>query len=158
MGSWTRRQSRVPGIRLSQLVQRPACVVLGGRGSYDYKNTFGLRRLPDPSLMLGTPNGLIGLGRPICGSEWHGIPEMAIGRLPVLTDDGLNGVVDKIEAYEAGGDWNPTCNAGDNPDDGGNFPVDSDTLAALINTTLPRGSLYLSEMNISDARSNCCSA
>jgi hypothetical protein len=63
----------------------------------------------------------------------NGIPEVAIGRLPAVSADELEAMIDKIKAYESGqGDWTgKALMIADNADDGGDFAGGSDELASL---------------------------
>jgi hypothetical protein len=75
---------------------------------------------------------------------------MAVGRLPVLTSEELRDLLAKISAYEAGqgegGDWTGRILlAADNPDSAGDFPRDSDRLAALLPPALAAEKVYLSQ-------------
>jgi len=86
--------------------------------------------------MVGTPHGLFASDNrfvDVVGDD--GVPEMAIGRLPVVTESELQDVVAKIIAYEqADGSWaTSVLMVADDPDPAaGDFPVDSDSLASLI--------------------------
>jgi hypothetical protein len=131
----------------------PAYVTLGGRGSYDYKNVLGFGDCLVPPLMMDTGEGLISSDGQLADMTGDGIPVMAIGRLPVLTDDEFNGVVAKIEAYEAGGAWKTNVvMVADIPDAGGNFPADSAAAAALVGTNWGVAEISLSALSIADAR------
>ena len=62
------------------------------------------------------------------------VPEMAIGRLPVVTEEELQEHLDKVFAYEtSGGAWTTkVLMVADDMDDGGDFPADSDDVSALL--------------------------
>lgn len=113
----------------------PRYVVLAGEGTYDYKNILGYGENLVPPLMASTPHGLFAADNQfgdVSGND--SVPEIAIGRLPVMTEAELRDLIDKISDYESsGGSW--TGNAimlADNPDQGGNFPADSDYLADIL--------------------------
>jgi uncharacterized repeat protein (TIGR01451 family) len=114
----------------------PRYAALVGRGTWDYWDRMGAGDNLVPPLLAGTPNGLVAsdvaLGD-LSGDD--GIPEIAIGRIPVLTSQQLLDYVAKIEAYEgAPGDaWQySVLMAADNPDAAGAFPTDSDDVAAIV--------------------------
>ena len=134
----------------------PGYVVLAGEGTYDYKNNRGYADNLLPPLMVATPDGLFASDNRFSDVEGDdGVPEMAIGRLPVVTSDELDVFIDKIVAYEnaGGGDWtNRVLMLADNPDNGGDFPSDSDAIAALLTTEYTTEKIYLSEYSIADAR------
>jgi len=79
------------------------------------------------------------------------VPEIAIGRLPVLTAEELQGVIDKIIAYENTAS-NRIVMLADNQDNGGNFPADSNDIAALVPSGYPVEKIYLSDYSLSSAR------
>lgn len=117
------------------LGQGPEYVVLAGEGTYDYKNILGYGDNLIPVMMVATPYGLFASDvRYGDASGNDGIPEIAVGRLPVLTSAELQAYVDKLTDYEAGGgEWTgKILMLADNPDDGGEFPVDSDYLANFL--------------------------
>jgi hypothetical protein len=113
----------------------PQYVVLVGKGTYDYKDNLGYGENLMPPKMMATPHGLFASDSyfgDVAGDD--GVPEIAVGRLPVMTEVELQALIDKISNYEgSAGSW--TGNAlmlADNPDQGGNFPADSDYLANLL--------------------------
>ena len=55
-----------------------------------------------PPVMVGTPQGLFASDGWLVDSNGNGAPAVAIGRLPVLTAEELQRVVDRIIAYEGG--------------------------------------------------------
>jgi hypothetical protein len=131
-------------------------VVLAGEGTYDYKNNQAYGDNLLPPLMASTPHGLFASDNQfadVVGND--GVPEMAVGRLPVATPDELDAFIDKITAYETGGgDWtNRILMLADNPDDGGNFPSDSDDVAGLLpSNEYEANKIYLSEHSTEEAR------
>jgi hypothetical protein len=113
----------------------PEYVVLAGDGTYDYKDHLGYSGNLVPPILLRTPHGLFASDNyfaDIRGND--GVPEIAIGRLPVVTEEELQTLIDKIADYEnsSGGWTSRVMMLADDPDDGGNFPTDSDILANLF--------------------------
>jgi hypothetical protein len=113
----------------------PDYVVLAGEGTYDYKNHLGYGDNLVPPRLMATPYGIF------ASDNWFGdvmandgVPEIAIGRLPVMTAAELLDYIDKISAYESsGGEWtNRVLMLADNPDNAGDFPHDSTYLANLF--------------------------
>jgi hypothetical protein len=113
----------------------PEYVVLAGEGTYDYKNYLGYGDNLIPPKLMATPDGIF------ASDNWFGdvagndsVPEIAIGRLPVMNAAELQNYIDKISAYESsGGQWtNRVLMLADNPDDAGDFPQDSKYLASLF--------------------------
>jgi len=114
----------------------PRYVVLAGKGSFDYKDHLGLGGNLIPPMLVPTAIGLasadLRLGD-VVGDD--GIPEIAVGRIPVLDSVEFENYVAKIIAYESdqGGAWRDrVLMVSDDADVAGDFPVDSDALAAIL--------------------------
>jgi hypothetical protein len=114
----------------------PRYVTLVGRGTYDYRDVSGFGDNLVPTLLVGSPDGLVASDVALADlSGDDGVPELAIGRLPVLTAAELADYVAKIQAHEgaASGDWQKqVLMLADDADPAGNFPADSDSVAALL--------------------------
>jgi hypothetical protein len=132
-------------------------VVLVGDGTYDYCNLQGRNDNLLPPLLTHTAYGLfasdVSLGD-VVGSDAR--PEVAVGRLPVMNAAELSALIAKIVAYEsalAGASPLDVVLGADVPDQGGDFPLDADAIAAgpLAGAALQR--VYLSELPLADARS-----
>jgi hypothetical protein len=126
----------------------PTYAVLVGDGSYDYKDNLGYGDNLVPPILVSTPKGLFASDNyfgDIKGKD--GVPEIAVGRLPVVTGRELRALIDKISAYEqAGGEWTDrVIMLADNPDDGGDFPSDSDYLATLVTSGYTVDKIYLAD-------------
>ena len=63
-------------------------------------------RLPGPTAKFGTTPTLAG-DAPYGDLNGDGVPEVAVGRLPVHSTDELAGLVQRILAYESSGDFGP---------------------------------------------------
>jgi len=114
----------------------PRYVALAGKGSFDYKDHLGLGGNLIPPMLAPSAGGLVSadlrLGD-VIGDD--GIPEIAVGRIPVLDSGELESYIAKITAYEAdqGGEWRDrVVMVADNPDFAGDFPTDSNALAAIL--------------------------
>ena len=108
--------------------------VLAGKGTYDYKDHLGLGDNLFPVILAKTPTGLFAADKEfgdVKGKD--GLPEIAIGRLPAVTNGELQSMIDKIKAYDGGqGPWTERAlMIADNDDDGGDFASSSDDLAGL---------------------------
>ncbi|MCP4669548.1 MAG: hypothetical protein GY849_24710 [Deltaproteobacteria bacterium] len=134
----------------------PQYVVLAGNGNFDYKDNRGYGDNLVPTLMVNTPYGIFASDNRLADVEGDdGVPEMAIGRLPVMTSQEVEWAVDKIAAYEsgAGGAWTgKVLMVADNPDTGGDFPGDSDEAALLLAPKYTMEKIYLNEHPLGDAR------
>jgi len=110
-------------------------VVLAGEGTYDYKDNLGYGENLIPPIMVNTPRGLFAADNQygdLSGDD--GIPDIAVGRLPVATEEELRSYIKKLSDYEgASGEWTDrVIMAADNCDRGGDFPSDCDRLSQLI--------------------------
>ncbi len=124
----------------------PAYAVILGDGSYDYKDNLGYGDNLVPPLLVSTPYGLFASDNHLGDVKGKdGVPEIAVGRLPVVTGPELRALIDKISAYEqASGEWTDrVIMLADNPDDGGDFPQDSDYLAMLVPSGYAVDKIYL---------------
>jgi hypothetical protein len=133
----------------------PRYVVLVGKGSYDYKDYLGFADNIVPPAMVGTPQGLFPSDNYFADMNGDHIPDMSIGRLPVVTSGELQGFINKIIAFEKAksGDWKSrVLMSADYPENGETFPADSDTVAALIPQGYNVGKIYLSNLSLEEAR------
>jgi hypothetical protein len=108
--------------------------VLIGKGTYDYKDYLAIGDNLCPIILADTPEGLCAADKEfgdVTGKD--GVPEIAIGRLPVISNSELESMIDKIKIYESSqGPWNDVAlMIADNADDGGDFASGSDDLATL---------------------------
>jgi hypothetical protein len=134
----------------------PRAVLLGGKGSYDYRNDTGtavnhvpVQLVPTSTYLFSSDNALAD----VVGND--GVPEVAIGRLPAITAAEMSAMVAKIIAYEQdrGGAWTGRAilTAGV-PDSGGNFTGSSETAAAFLPLSLTPQRIYLTQYSVSTAR------
>ncbi len=133
----------------------PRYVVLIGKGSYDYKDYLGFDDNIVPPAMVGTPQGLFPSDNYFADMNGDHIPDMSIGRLPVVTSGELKGFINKIIAYEKAknGVWKSrVIMSADYPENGETFPADSDAVAALIPQGYNVGKIYLSNLSLQEAR------
>jgi hypothetical protein len=134
----------------------PEYVVLIGEGSFDYKDYLGNGDCVVPPKMVSTPHGLFESDTyygDVAGND--GVPEMALGRLPVMTAGELTTLINKITTYEAGdgAGWvRQVLLVADNPDEGGKFPEDSDEVGQWVPGGYVKQRIYLGEQPIGDVR------
>jgi hypothetical protein len=121
-------------------------VVLVGKGTFDYKNYLDHGDNLVPVILGNTPDGLFAadnLYADIDGID--GFPEIAIGRLPVVSVEELRILVNKIKVYgNSQGSWTDKAMLiADNADSGGEFYLTSENLAKQIDGyALERLSLF----------------
>jgi len=133
----------------------PRYVVLAGDGSLDYKDHMGAGGNLIPSLMVSTPEGLLSSDHRLAdlvGDD--GVPEIAIGRLPVQEPAELSAYVAKLQARDAaGGPWrNQTLWVADDPDHGGEFVDDSEALIVGFAPSFEIQRIYLTELGTAETR------
>lgn len=113
----------------------PRYVVLAGRGTLDYRDLLGYGDNVLPPLLVQSAGGLFPSDNRLADVHGDGLPEMAVGRIPVLTESGLQAFIDKLIAYETGApaEWaRHVLLLSDSPDQGTVFAADSDRIAAQI--------------------------
>jgi hypothetical protein len=142
-------------------VSAPRAVVLAAAGTSDYRDLLGFGGNFVPPLMVSTPGGLsssdLSFGD-LAGND--GVPEVAIGRLPVTTPAELAAALAKIQAYEAEGaaPWTGTAVVvADDPEGGFDFGHDSDTLASRLGGLAPNR-LYLGPLSATQVHTELTSA
>ncbi|MBN1268456.1 MAG: hypothetical protein JXB04_02630 [Kiritimatiellae bacterium] len=139
----------------------PRYVVLAGEGNYDYLNNTGAGGNLLPAMLASTPQGLYASDGWFADIDGDLVPDMAVGRLPVLTPAELSALVGRITGYESGegGRWKQDIVlAADNPDNGGDFPVSSDSIGSLLPRDYALEKVYLSELGLGDARTQLIGA
>jgi hypothetical protein len=111
----------------------PRYATLVGRGTFDYKNFMGAGDCLVPPLLTATPFGLAVSDNRIADlSGEDGVPEIALGRLPLLVSQDVTNYLAKIQAHElASNPWQVLL-AADNPDSAGSFNADSYSVATIV--------------------------
>lgn len=128
-----------------QQKQAPRYVVLAGTGTLDYR---GIQQAPGPvpPMMVKTDNGLFASDSKIADANGDGIPELAIGRIPVSTNAELLAYVDKLRDHTASADDDPIVFAADAMDSGGtDFGQASDEATQPV-LTRPSERLHMDEI------------
>jgi hypothetical protein len=136
-------------------IRAPRYAVLIGEGTYDYKDYSGMGGNFMPPLMVSTPDGITASDTALADVDGDHLPEIAIGRLPVLTPEELDAVINKIKTYETATDksWrNRIVMMADHPEEGANFPLDSDSVAAVLPQGYDVSKIYMSQQSITSAR------
>ncbi|MEW6584086.1 MAG: C25 family cysteine peptidase [Nitrospirota bacterium] len=136
-------------------VTAPRYAVLIGEGTYDYKDFAGMGGNLIPPVMVSTPDGLVASDAALADVDGDHLPEIAIGRLPVLTAEELEAVINKIKAYETttNKSWkNRIVMMADHPEEDADFPLDSDSVAALLPGSYNISKIYMSQQSLNSAR------
>jgi hypothetical protein len=134
-------------------------VVLVGAGTFDYRDYQGRGgNLVSPRL-VETPYGIYasdtGLAD-VAGDD--GVPEVAIGRIPVATPSELAAYIDKLELQRSPIDLGRVVLLADNPDAAGNFTANSDVVAGLLPTETSIDKIYLPGQGLAAAKQELAEA
>ncbi len=125
---------RLLATALSQWTIKPRYAVLVGDGTYDYRDLLQKHDNLLPPLLVPTGYGLFCSDSAYGDVNDDGLPEIAVGRLPVKTADQLLGLVSKIRAYEAQLATSAARSllVADAPDSAGNFPSAIQQVSAAL--------------------------
>jgi hypothetical protein len=139
---------------LSKWRMAPEFVVFIGDATYDYKDVQGYGGNMLPTIFVPTPNGLYASDNYLVDVDDDNVPDMAVGRLPVLTAEELHTVIEKIKDYEtlAGFQKNKVLLLADESGDNVNFSTDSDRISRLIPDSYALKKIYLSDYPLNVAR------
>ena len=135
----------------------PGYFVLAGNGTFDYKNNQGLGDNFVPAVLIGTRHGLApsdNLLADVRGGD--GVPEVAIGRVPALTNADLEQYVDKLQFQAPAGAQSGAISLllADDGDEAGNFALQSDNAAVFLPASFSQHKVYLDHMTMADARTD----
>ncbi len=133
---------------------KPRFVVLAGAGTLDYRDAMGLGTNLIPPRLALTTYGVFAsdiLLGDVDGDD--GVPEIAVGRIPALTNQELLDYVDQLEAWERapGAPLHFTLLA-DDSDSAGEFDESSEVIAGLLGAGVGVERIYLDDMPVSQAR------
>jgi peptidase C25-like protein len=141
--------------------QPPRYVALAGDGTLDYRNLLGFGDNLVPPLMIQSAGGLFPSDNRLGDVDDDGLPEMAVGRIPVLSAADLDAYTAKIADYEAASTESWTANAvllADGTDLGADFVADSERIAGQIPDAFNLNRIYLTSVPLADARSQLLNA
>jgi uncharacterized repeat protein (TIGR01451 family) len=134
-------------------LEAPRYVVLAGRGTHDPRNIGGLGDSIIPIVLVGTSHGLVGTDRVLADFRGDdGVPDVAIGRLPIVSAQELGAYVAKLLAIDWNGTWQDrVLMLADNPDSAGEFEHQSEEILAIYEGRLATR-VYLSTLPADEAR------
>jgi hypothetical protein len=114
--------------------QAPRYVALIGDGSFDYRDHLGFGKPQTPAELVMTPDGAFPSDNALGDvAEEDGVPEFAVGRIPVFDKAELERYIDKVVAYEQAPPATAAVFVNDRPDPAaGNFKASADKAAALM--------------------------
>ena len=87
------------GTAMTQWSGKPKYAVLIGDGTYDYRDLLQKHDNLVPPMLVSTAYGLFCSDTAFSDLDGSGVPQIAIGRLPVKTADQLTAVLAKIKSY-----------------------------------------------------------
>jgi hypothetical protein len=99
-----------------------------------------------PTLQADTPWGMAACDSCYGDLDDDGVSEFSIGRIPVISEPELDAYIAKLIAYESedAGAWaNELLFSADNADIAGEFDLDSDYLASLVEADYPVEKAYI---------------
>jgi hypothetical protein len=134
----------------------PRYVALAGEGTLDYRNLLGYGDNLVPPLMVRSEGGLFPSDNLLGDVNGDGLPEMAVGRIPILSAAELDAYTTKIAAYESAtpADWAARAvMVADAPDRGADFAADSERIAGQVSSPYTLDRVYLSTTPFAAARS-----
>ena len=135
-------------------IEAPEFVFLAGDGSIDYKNFDGLGESLIPAPFTVTEDGLVPADNLL--ADWigaDGVPEIAIGRLPVQYPSELEDYTAKVQAFESSfGPWKRhSLWLADDPDVGGDFGDDTEQLIEGMPEDYTIGRVFLDPNDFDNA-------
>ncbi len=135
---------------------KPRFVALVGKGTFDYEDTKGLNSNLIPPPLVASASGLFSADRiigDVVGDDLR--PEVAVGRIPVLTEAELDAYIDKLALWESGQNSgsNRITLVADNPDNAGNFSETLDVLEGTLQSSHEANRIELAELGLVEAKS-----
>jgi hypothetical protein len=139
----------------------PRYVALAGAGTVDYRDRLGFGEGFLPPLMVTTPEGLFPSDNRVGDVDGDGLPEVAIGRLPVASSTELAAYASKLAAYEsavAPAGAGRALFLADAADHGADFAAQSEGVAAQLPPQLQVDRAGLDTVPLADARAQTLAA
>jgi len=133
---------------------KPRYVALLGNGTFDYRDDWGKgdNFLP-PMLVNTTPGGLFASDNALADVDGDGVPDLAIGRIPILSNEQGFAYVRKVTAHEkSSGSWTSRALLVADLPDSINYKAQSDVVAGLLPAGYQKSTVYLTDHAIGEAR------
>lgn len=139
---------------------RPRYVALLGNGTFDYRNYWGNGDCFLPPMMTNTtPGGLLSSDNALADVDGDGVPEMAIGRIPIVSNDEGLAYVRKLAAHEASsGPWAARALMSADKTDAVNYTGQSEAVSTLLPAGYQKSTVYLSQTELAPARQSLIAA
>jgi hypothetical protein len=130
--------------------QRPRYVVLAGTGTFDYR---GITQPPGPipPMLIKTADGLFASDVSIADVNGNGVPDVAIGRIPVASSNELLSYVSKLSRHSGSAGERPIIFSADATDQAANFGQSSDETAQPM-LSRPISRIYVDQLGAVGAR------
>jgi hypothetical protein len=106
----------------------PRYVLLGGAGTFDFRDHLGLGGNPVPPLLARTPDGLFSTDSMLGDVSGDGIPDLAVGRIPARSVAEMALYVEKILRYEDAAATDRVLLLADRSDGAADFGADAQAL------------------------------
>lgn len=149
--TWARSEWSVP----------PRYVALAGAGTVDYRDLLGLHDNFLPPLMVRTADGLFPSDNRLGDADADGLPDVAVGRIPVSSPAELSAYVAKIAAFEAAPEA-PWTGRGlflsDATDHDADFTAQNEEVAAQAPSALTLDRVSLASVPLAEARAQTLAA
>jgi hypothetical protein len=134
----------------------PRYVVLLGKGTYDYKDVAQQATNLLPPIMVPTPEGMFASDNrfaDVAGDD--GVPEFALGRIPVVSNEEFDAYLAKLSASENHGEtWRDNVLLTAEVKDGkADFKAQAEAMAVLAGSQSVYR-IYLDDLPIDNARTN----
>ena len=140
----------------SQWSSSPRYVVLLGAGTYDYQDFLGFGGNRIPVLLANNGSSLYGSDAALADFDGDGAPELAVGRIPVLSNAETDAFLAKIEGLEsASGTWQERVRIYTDAydvDDDERFADAGDHLTALLPQGFDTRHVTLDDHSLNEAR------
>lgn len=131
---------------------RPRYVVLIGAGHFDYLQRLGARPNPLPPLMLTGTAGIYPSDNLLADRHKTGVPNAAIGRVPVTNLSELTTWLRKVERYESGAAPNLAITLSDDTEGGADFTTSAERVVASLPPWFDRLPLSLDRSTLPSVR------